>query len=210
MVIAFEGIDGSGKSTQAQKLAQRLQDLGKIVHLTQEPTQNPLGKMIRSQFAQPDRASQEIIAGLFVADRLDHIFNKDYGMKKQSDEGAIVVTDRYYISSYAYQAVYMPLDWLMMANSYAAQSLPADLHLFIDVEPDIALSRINANRSNVDLYETKEMLLKVRANYLTAFELLKNKEKIIFIDGNQSQDLVGEQVLNQVLQFIKSKNKIQP
>src|SRR5665213_3456608 len=128
--IAFEGIDGSGKSTQVKLLAERLEKAGLKVHTTFEPTESPMGKLIRDVFNHRMEADHRTIAALFVADRLNHLLNKTNGILKMLDEGYTVITDRYYLSSYAYQSPYMDLDWVIAANSLSADLLRPDLNIY--------------------------------------------------------------------------------
>ncbi|HAL81034.1 MAG TPA: dTMP kinase, partial [Mucilaginibacter sp.] len=110
LFIALEGIDGSGKSTQVKLLTEKLEQAGHKVYTTCEPTDSPIGKIIRDIFTHKMEADHRTIAGLFVADRLDHLLNKTNGIIKKLEEGYTVITDRYYFSSYAYQSTHMDLD----------------------------------------------------------------------------------------------------
>ena len=103
LFLAFEGIDGSGKSTQSKLLAEKLKEKGLNVYHTTEPTDSPIGAMIRKIFRHEMEADHRTIAGLYVADRLDHLTNSKNGLIKKLEEGYIVISDRYYFSSYAYQ-----------------------------------------------------------------------------------------------------------
>lgn len=96
LFIAFEGIDGSGKSTQVKLLTDHLIKAGHKVYATFEPTDSPIGSLIRSIFNHKLEADHRVIAGLFVADRLDHLLNKSNGILKKLEEGYTVITDRYY------------------------------------------------------------------------------------------------------------------
>src|SRR5688572_21811381 len=116
LFIAFEGIDGCGKSTQARLLADKLISDGQKVYLTCEPTDSPIGSIIRNVMKGKMEADHRTIAGLFVADRLDHLLNKTNGIIKMMEDGFTVITDRYYFSSYAYQGTHMPLEWVIAAN----------------------------------------------------------------------------------------------
>src|ERR1041385_8108335 len=107
LFIALEGIDGSGKSTQTKLLTEKLTGQGHRVYSTFEPTDNQIGKMIRSIFRGEVKADHRVIAGLFVADRLDHLLNEDYGIVKKLAEGYTVICDRYCFSSYAYQGAHI-------------------------------------------------------------------------------------------------------
>ncbi len=81
--IAFEGIDGSGKSTQIQLLKQRLESLGYPIYCTFEPTDNPIGTLIRTIIKGEEKADNKTIAALFAADRLHHILNEKDGLLKK-------------------------------------------------------------------------------------------------------------------------------
>src|SRR5471030_3248312 len=147
--IAFEGIDGSGKSTQVKLLKEKLEATGLKVYVTCEPTDSPMGKMIREIFSHKIEADHRTIAALFVADRLDHLLNKTNGILKKLEEGYTVITDRYYFSSYAYQSPYMDLNWVIQANSLSADLLRPDLNIYIDISPELSIERLNKGRSSI-------------------------------------------------------------
>ncbi|MGH2553789.1 MAG: dTMP kinase, partial [Chitinophagaceae bacterium] len=158
LFIAFEGIDGSGKSLQVKLLAERLEKADHKVYTTFEPTDSRIGSIIKDIFKHKMEADHRVIAGLFVADRLDHLLNKTDGVLKKLDEGFTVIMDRYYFSSYAYQGTHMPLDWVIEANALSAELLRPDLNIFIDIPIDISIARIKNGRSSTELYETRENL----------------------------------------------------
>src|ERR1017187_8651564 len=192
--IAFEGIDGSGKSTQVKLLAYKLEKAGHKVHLTCEPTGSPIGSLIRDIFKHKFEADHRTIAGLFIADRLDHILNKTDGILKKLEEGNTVITDRYYFSSYAYQGTHMSLDWVIEANSLSAELLRPDLNIFIDISPEISMKRLHDRKNGIELYETLENLKNVRDTYFEAFEMLKSKENIFITDGDRLPELIADDV----------------
>ncbi|MBK6543690.1 MAG: dTMP kinase [Saprospiraceae bacterium] len=194
LFIAFEGIDGSGKSTQAKRLARLLENAGHKVYSTFEPTDNPIGKMIRDIFNHKMEADHRTIAGLFVADRLDHLLNKSNGILKKLDEGYTVITDRYYFSSYAYHGTHMAMDWVIQANALSAELLRPNLNIYIDISPEISMQRIQSGRNSTELYETLENLRNVREKYIEAFEKLKTQEQIFIVDGNQSPEIIGQNI----------------
>ena len=121
MLLCFEGIDGSGKSTQAELLVEYFQQLNKQVVLTAQPTKHTLGKIIREAFAKKIILQEPTIAALFAADRLEHILNEEEGILHQLKENNIVISDRYYFSSYAYHSVHVPMNWVIESNKLAAQ-----------------------------------------------------------------------------------------
>ncbi|WP_040298598.1 dTMP kinase [Arcticibacter svalbardensis] len=194
LFIAFEGIDGSGKSTQVKLLTDRLIKEGTKVYNTFEPTKSPIGSIIRDIFTHKIEADHRTIAGLFVADRLDHLLNKTDGILKKLDEGYTVITDRYYFSSYAYHSVHMDLNWVIEANALSAGLLRPDLNIYIDIDPELSMDRLNKGRSIIELYETTDNLQQVRNKYLEVIAVLKEEEKVLVIDGNASQEAVAAKI----------------
>jgi dTMP kinase len=199
LFLAFEGIDGSGKSTQSKLLEEKLKTEGIKVYHTYEPTGSPIGQMIKKIFRHEMEADHRTIAGLYVADRIDHLTNTQNGILKKLKEGFTVITDRYYFSSYAYQGTHMPQDWVIMANSISADVLRPDLNIFIDVEPEVSFERVNRNRDKIELYESVENLKQVRNKYFEAFDKLKLDEKIFIVNGNRSV----EEIFNDVWEKVK-------
>lgn len=196
LFIAFEGIDGSGKSTQVRLLSDRLMQEGQKVYTTFEPTNSRIGSMIRDIFSHRMAADHRTIAGLFVADRLDHLLDADTGMLKMLKDGFHVITDRYYFSSYAYHGTHMSMDWVIDANAMSADLLRPDMNIYIDVAPEVSMERIRQARESVEMYETLENLKAVRNKYMEAFEKLSGVEKVCMIDGNRDQQAIAEDVWN--------------
>jgi dTMP kinase len=194
LFIAFEGIDGSGKSTQVKLLAQYLSGKGYKVYTTFEPTDSPIGKIIRDIFNHRMEGDQKVIAALFAADRLHHLLHSEDGIIKKLNDGYTVITDRYYLSSYAYHSVHVDMDWVIQLNAQSAALLRPDLNIYIEMDPQISMNRLNAGRTNIEMYETLDNLIKVRDQYEIAMNLVKNEEKIVRIDGNRSPDKISAEV----------------
>lgn len=192
--IAFEGIDGSGKSTQIGLLAERLKKEGVCCYTTMEPTNAPVGSLVRQVMTGRIRMDNKAIAALFAADRLDHLLNEVDGIASKIEEGTTVLTDRYYFSSYAYHSVDVPMEWVIRANEQSTLILRPTVNLFIDVDPDTALERIARNRFHQELFEKKSRLVEVRENYKKAFDLLAGEEKYTVIDGNQSREAIADNI----------------
>ena len=192
--IAFEGIDGSGKSTQIGLLAERLKKEGVCCYTTMEPTNAPVGSLVRQVMTGRIRMDNKAIAALFAADRLDHLLNEVDGIASKIEEGTTVLTDRYYFSSYAYHSVDVPMEWVIRANEQSALILRPTVNLFIDVDPDTDLERIARNRFHQELFEKKSRLVEVRENYKKAFDLLAGEEKYTVIDGNQSREAIADNI----------------
>lgn len=206
LFIAFEGIDGSGKSTQVQLLTDNLKKEGYKVYSTYEPTNSPIGSVIRNIFNHRIEADHRTIAGLFIADRLDHLLNKTNGILRKLEEGYTVITDRYYFSSYAYHGSHMSLDWVIEANSLSADLLRPDLNIFIDIAPEISMQRLNSGRSSIELYETLENLRNVKDKYFEAFEHLKLKENIFITEGNRSPEIIAAEIWDEIASMAVANN----
>ncbi len=198
MFIALEGIDGSGKSTQIEMLADYLKNQGRDVYLTREPSDLNIGKNIRKYLTGELKADNRVIAALFVADRLEHILDDKEGLLKIKVDGRDIITDRYYFSSYAYQSVDMPMDWIINANSEAAKLLKPDATIFIDITPEQAMERINTNREETELFENAERLKATRDKYFEAFDKLKKSENVIIVDGSGTPEEVHSRIVEAV------------
>jgi dTMP kinase len=181
-----------------QLLADNLEKAGHKVYSTFEPTDSRIGSIIKDIFKHKMEADHRVIAGLYVADRLDHLLNKTNGILKKLEEGYTVITDRYYFSSYAYQGTHMSQDWVIEANSLSASLLRPDLNIYIDILPDIAMARLHSGRSSIELYETIENLQQVREKYMEAFEKLKSEETIFITDGNRPAEWIAKDIWQEV------------
>ena len=200
LFLAFEGIDGSGKSTQVKLLSEKLMGEGHQVYVTCEPTNGPIGKMIRDIFNHKMEGDHRTIAALFAADRLEHLLHKTEGILKKLEEGFTVITDRYYFSSYAYHSVHMDMGWVIEANRLSAQLLRPDLNIYIDIAPEISMDRIKKNRDSVEIYETLENQRQVYAKYAEAFEREKDSENIFTVNGNQPTEKIAEEIWKNLAQ----------
>lgn len=192
--IVFEGIDGSGKSTQAKKLKEYLESQGKECTSTFEPTYGQIGEFLHKILSGSEKADPRVIAALFAADRLDHILNQADGIKKQLDEGKYVICDRYYLSSFAYQGSEVPLDWVIELNREARAELKPDITILVDIPPEVSLERIKKGRESFEIYENLQRLTAVRENYLALCEKFKDEENIFIADGNRDADIIFEKI----------------
>jgi len=202
--IAFEGLDGSGKSTQVKLLAEKLKEQGLKIYTTAEPTNSRIGHIIKDIFKHKMEADDRTIAALYAADRLDHLTNKTDGILKKLEEGHTVITDRYYFSSYAYHGTHIDIHWVINANLLSADLLRPDLNIYIDISAEESMKRLNKGRDSIELYESIENLKKVREKYFEAFDLQKGKEKISVIDGNRSEKEISNDIWKEVSKLVGS------
>ncbi|WP_405298158.1 dTMP kinase [Methanobrevibacter sp.] len=152
MYIVFEGIDGAGKSTQIQMLKDWLEANGFRVETVVEPTESEVGDLIHKILQRPDAQTdnvQNLLALLFAADRM-------MIMDKLEDESKIIISDRSFISSLAYQD---NAEWVGVLNKYAKRP---DLLILLDLDVKTSVART----SGEDTFENEAFLTKVRENYL--------------------------------------------
>ena len=201
-LIVFEGIDGSGKTTQARLLAARMRKAELPVYETREPTERPAGRLLREVLMGMHRMDDGTLAMLFAADRMDHLMNEENGMLAKLESGAHVVCDRYYLSSYAYQSVNLPLDWVVSLNAQSAALVRPVCHVFIDVSPKVALARLSQSREQMELFENIERLAATRAQFFDVFDRMRNEENIVVINGEQSAEAVEADVWRAVQKYL--------
>ena len=200
--IVFEGIDGSGKSTQIGRLAKRLGDMGINCYETREPTDSPVGSLMHNIMTGRISADERVIAALFIADRIDHLTNPVNGLMQQIDNGVTVICDRYYFSSYAYQGVETDMDWIINGNSISADILRPTVTVFLDIPVDTAMERIERGRAHKERYEKAERLAAVRAKYFEAFDKLKDRETVEIVDAAADADTVEERIWAAVSKYL--------
>jgi len=192
--IAFEGIDGSGKSIQVRRLTERLCALGIKCYETREPTDSPIGSLIHQMMTGRIHADNKVIASMFIADRVDHLLNKTDGILEKVNNGISVITDRYYFSSYAYHGIDIDMDWVIQGNALSANILRPTLTVFLDIPANQAIERIKRERFHTELYETQERLAAVRTKYFEAFEKLEGIENIAVISAEGDINDVEERI----------------
>jgi len=189
--IVIEGLDGSGKTTQASLLANRLSENHKVL-FTAEPSNGKIGTFIRHDcLYEQTRLPTEAEALLFAADRIEHMQND---LVPALSQGKIVICDRYIYSSLAYQGgAGLSLDWIKTIN---ARALEPDFALYIDVTPERVLERLLRKRSVMETLETQQ---KVRGIYLKYVE----KGELMLIDGDKSKHAVAQELYSIVLNLLK-------
>jgi dTMP kinase len=190
--IVIEGLDGSGKTTQAKLLAEKLEQKHKVL-LTAEPSCGKTGLFIREDcLYEEKRLPTEAEALLFAADRIEHMYSE---VKPALDDGGLVICDRYIYSSLAYQgSAGLSLEWIKTIN---ARSLQPDFSLFIDVPPERVIERLRRKKSVMETLETQQ---KVREVYLKYVE----KGELVRIDGDKPKDVVAAELYSKVLELLKS------
>ncbi len=192
--IVIEGLDGSGKTTQAKLLARALRHSHRAV-FTAEPSQGKIGKFIRNNILYEEkRAPTSVEALLFAADRVDHIQNE---VLPAVLDGRIVVSDRYLYSSLAYQgSAGLGIEWIQIINEHA---LKPDLAFFIEVAPETVLARLKRKKSIMENLATQQKVREIYLEYVARGELVR-------INGEQARRKVAQEVFSTVTSFLKTRN----
>ncbi len=201
LFIVVEGIDGAGTTTQCARAAERFVDKGLPVHVTREPSDGPIGTLIRQILTgrvvvpghhgahAPNWAT---MATLFAADRLDHL---EAEIVPNLVDGVTILCDRYDHSSVAYQTVSSGGDaeaaaWVRELNRKARRP---DLTLVLDVDPEVAAGRRVSRSGSPELYETDEMQIALAAFYST-IERLFPDDNVRHIDANRDAESVANAI----------------
>lgn len=203
--ITFEGIDGSGKSTQLRMLASDLRARGVDVISTHEPGGTPLGRRLREAFLETEETvapRAELL--LFAADRAQHV---EFLIKPALAEGRTVISDRYADATFAYQGAGRGFEEETVNEviALATGGLKPDLTLFFDISVERALGRMNSHSGNeriqnrMDL-ETAEFYTRVREAYLGIAE--REPERFKIVDANGSVDEIHRTVAEIVNGFL--------
>jgi dTMP kinase len=190
VLIVLEGLDGAGTTTQCKRLVEHLNLQGRPAHLTREPSDGPVGKLLREMLTgrhaiEGEKLSQSTFGLLFAADRLDHLQRE---VEPALRRGHVVVSDRWYHSSLAYQGTGADRDWITQLNSRAKRP---DLTIFLKVRPEVAAARRVAAGRVQELFEDLRMQEEVAEGYhATIAELAAQGERIEILDGEMPADSV--------------------
>lgn len=193
MFITFEGIDGSGKTTQAKMLAESLEKAGYKVLITREPGGTEFADKIRSIVKDPSIKIDGLTEYLlFASARADHI---EKVIKPALKENTIVICDRFIDSSYAYQGYgkNVNLEFINNTNKVIIGDLYPDLTFYIDISPEEAMKRIEYRNETKDRLETNNLgfFMSVVDGYYDLLGKDPREERIIKIDGLKSIDNIG-------------------
>ena len=184
MLINLEGIDGCGKSTQSKFLMDKFESSNEEIILLKEPTNGKYGQKLWEMLSGKIEANTEEILELFVLDRREHVTQK---IRPALDEGKIVLMDRYYYSTMAYQgAAGIDVNRIRKDNEFAPKP---DIVLIFDLPADLAMKRVRSH-SVADVFEKEEYLEKVRKAYLN----LENDSLVRIIDATGTPKKIFDEV----------------
>jgi dTMP kinase len=206
LFITFEGIEGSGKSTQVRMLAERLERYGYSFILTKEPGGTKLGEQIREMLLSWQTHMNKVCELLlFLADRAQHVEEVILPALK---EGKLVICERYCDSTLAYQhyGLGLPLELINMLNDLATQSLKPHVTFLLDIEPALGLRRLRGLKSSLDRIEQRPISFheRVREGYL---EIARNEpERVVVLDASLPAEDVAAMVWEKLSCLLQKKD----
>lgn len=184
--IVIEGIDGSGKTTLARRIAEAVGG----AELTFEPTKGPIGQALRSgAYGNIPPAAEAL---LFAADRAIHTEE----IKKKLDSGVWVICDRYLGSTVAYQSASFgdAADWDWLLRMQSKSVITPDLTILLDLDPETGLGRVNSRGEELSRFEKLDFLRKVREAYLRLADILDYE----VVDASEPPETVAGKVLKKM------------
>ena len=201
MFIVLEGIDGSGTTSQLKCVSEILRSKGRKVHVTREPTDRPIGRFIREVLCGKVKIDigDKTMSLLFAADRVDHIEEE---IKPALEDGYIVLCDRYYHSSLAYQSMRPgSLKYTYMLNEHM---MTPDLTIILDINVDVSMSR-RKGRKHQDFTETRNFLFHSRAAYLDMFYYgtTTMPGKKVLIDADRDIEFITEEIIKEIEKIMR-------
>ncbi len=198
LFIVFEGLDGTGKTTQMERLAETLRAEGVSVALTAEPTDSEDGRRLRRVLAGKEPADNPCLAALFLLDRIGHNTDPVHGIERMLANGCTVLSDRYYYSSLAYQGEGEDFGWVADMNLHCPAIRRPDGCIFLDMEPEDSMARIraraDAGTAELEIFETVARQTAIRARFARTIDHLRGRDLIITVNAAGSVDEVAGRV----------------
>lgn len=198
ILIVFEGIDGTGKTTQALRLVEVLEEAGYQAVYFREPSDSRWGLEIREKAVKEGSLTPEEELELFQNDRRENV---EKNLKPAIDSGKIVVLDRYYFSTMAYQGA-KGISPEKIRRDNEAFALPPDLVFVFDLDPAVGLGRISDRGRRDALFEREDYLHKVRAVFLSL-----RGDRFIRIDASHPIETIAARIKRAAVEFIASKQR---
>ena len=195
LFVVLEGIDGSGKTTLARALKCELESVkGMEVRLTAEPTDGPVGSLLRGERIDSPKAE----AMLFVADRACHTEE----IRKLTESGITVISDRYYASTLAYQSAALEgpsFEYPLLEEMNKAVIREPDITILLDLDPEVSAGRVSSRGEQISKFERLEFQRRVRDNYLK----IAKKHNFIVLDASCTQDALCDEAMGHIDRILR-------
>lgn len=204
-MISFEGIEGSGKTTQAQMLYEFLKSTGLPCYLSREPGGTEIGERIREILLDPKykemHPKTELL--LYLASRCQHTYERILPLFHSKDKG-IFITDRFSDSSFTYQGIGrgLPLKPLSRFNKWASFGIKPDLTILVDIPLEEEKKRKKGVPDRLE-EEKEEFHKRVRQGYLKLAKRAKRRIKVF--DGKRDKETLHKEIRSRVLEFLAKK-----
>jgi dTMP kinase len=206
--IVLEGLDGAGTTTQVERIAAALRREGLHVLTTREPSDGPIGTVIRQvltgRLTLPKshaRLPGQTLALLFAADRMDHLAAE---VTPALNRGEVVLCDRYVLSSLAYQGSTLSMDWVERINQPARA---ADLTLFLHVDPRVARTRRMGRGGKEELFDAAAKQRRVARQYQAAIRRRSVRERIVRLNGALAAEAVTREALGHIHALVERRRR---
>ena len=202
LFLVVEGIDGAGTTTQAKRLYEALQSQEIDCHLTREPSDGPIGRLLREILAGDHKPNDATSLGLlFAADRADHLQRE---VLPALESGKLVISDRYYHSSLAYQGSDEDRSWIAILNQRA---MAPDCTFFLQVDPEVAAKRRSDDDRSEEIFDHLDTQRRVAQGYLAVVRERGESECIETIDGQLPMDEISARMLASAEEKIRARAK---
>lgn len=201
--IVLEGLDGAGTTTQAERLGAWLRERRRRAHITAEPSRGPIGVLIRQVLSgritgvRGRAFDEQALAVLFAADRLDHLACE---VVPKLEQGIDVISDRYLLSSLAYQSMTTgEIRWVEQIN---ARAIRPDVTIFLQVRSSTALRRRQAVSLDLELYEVASFQRALLRAYRKAIACARRAgERVEVVDGEEPPPQVASAIIQIIRQL---------
>ena len=204
LFIVFDGMDGTGKTTQMRLLCDWLTAAGVENVLTAEPSTSPDGQALRRALSGAEPANNSRLAALFLLDRIGHNAEIDGWLA----DGKTVISDRYYYASMAYQGQGDQFEWVADMNLNCPHIRRPDGCILLDMDPEDSMARIRQGRNadELEIYETVAQQEKIRARFKRVTDYLQDRDLIITVNAAGTVEEVAERI-REAYEIIRAAKK---
>lgn len=198
-LIVFEGIDGCGKDTQLDLLADRMEEKEILFMRDRQPSDGEIGKLIRREYlSKKSKTDDTTLRLLFAADCYDHITRR--GGLLDILKVTNVLCSRFYHSNIAYGNKDRDFYKLLALSDFSSKLLKPDITIILDIPVDMAMHRVTARGTKMELFETEERLKRAKESYIRMIS--KMNERFLLVDGTKPKHEIGNYIWSYVSKIL--------